>query len=300
MWVYDVVYKCRFEFKTTSKRHRMNQNDIKTTYGSDQNDISLNNPTNIGLFQNSVEKSLAAYAQKIGKVVSAIYLVTDVMDGQLPLTASLRSQSIELLNACYGLLSVAQPIGSDALVRIAVRIEQVATLVTIGSIAHHISPMNADIIGTELKNIRELIGVDIATVTASEKKFAIHPGISIQPNVPKQILDDESFAALLSRHESKRHQQSIKTTLTTKLNQNDNQNDIRKIKTTFQNDIPEIARKDMIISVIRSIDGCTLADIKPKMKSISDKTLQREIAELMTMGLIKREGNKRWAIYRAI
>lgn len=253
-----------------------------------------------GIFTNPLERTLLTYVRKIGKIVSAIYLVTDVMDQKLPLSDALRTQSLELLNTSYAVMTAGK-IGADDLARVLVRMEQVMTLVEIGSIAHHISAMNADILATELAKIKELLLVDIQAVKRQEKAFVIHKPMMGQSMIPDGVLADRLFDQLVERHESKRHQNDIKTTLVAQPAQNDIQNDKTEIKTTLKTTIQnDIDRKQEILGIIKSRHSASMQDIKSLLKDYSDKTIQREIASLIDLGLVRREGNKRWAVYRAV
>jgi hypothetical protein len=263
----------------------MNQSDIKTT-----------SVENIDLFGNSSKRSLLVYVQKIGKIVAAIYLVTDVMEAQLPLTTSLRGQSLELMNEGYRILT-GEHISSDDLARFTVRIEQVMTLVEIGSISHHVTPMNADIIRSELAKVRELLLEDIVSLRNRERESGARILAIPHAAIGADLMKDRSFDELVNRHESKRHQNDIKTTLTT---QNDITKSINDIKTTLPTEAVYIDRQKEILNALRTRKLSTMADIKLMVTRYSDKTIQRDIASLVEMGLVKREGNKRWAVYSVI
>lgn len=274
----------------------MIQSDISKRHQNDTNENAQKSQSIIGLFLHPTEKSFFSYTQKICKIVSALYLITDVMDPGLPLVGSIRGQSLDLLNACYEILSK-KKFGSNELSIAIIRIEQIISLVQIGSIARHISPMNADVIVAEIVKIRELLGIDVKNLQDQEKAFLIHrPGMS-ESMIPEKMLSDREFDRLVERHESKRHQNDIKTTLTTELHQNDTIKQKQEIKTTIQNDID---RKQEILGFIKSRHQSTFNDIKVMFQDLSDRTIQREIAALMAMGLVQREGNKRWAVYRII
>lgn len=278
----------------------MIQNDISKRHQNDINDKSQKNLEMSGIFSNPLERTLLTYVRKIGKIVSAIYLVTDVMEQTLPLAGSLRNQSLDLLNQSYGVMTGGK-IGADDLSRVLVRIEQVMTLVEIGSIAHHISAMNADILLGEMGKIKELLLVDIQAVKRQEKAFVIHRPMMGQSMIPDGLVADKLFDQLVERHESKRHQNDIKTTMVAPLVQNDIQNDKLENKTTFKTTIQnDIDRKQEILGIIKTRHSTTMQDIKNAFKEYSEKTIQREIATLMEMGLVRREGNKRWAVYRAV
>ena len=107
-------------------------------------------------------------------------------------------------------------------------------------------------------------------------------------------MQDRAFDDLVNRHETKRHQNDIKTTLTTA---NENSKSINDIKTTVPAESTSIERQKEILNALKTRKLSTMADIKLLVTRYSDKTIQRDIAALVDMGLVKREGNKRWAVY---
>lgn len=289
------------ESKGHDKRHMTNQNDISKRHVENQNDISEKNHIFIGVFKNPLERSLAIYAKKIEKIVSAVYLVSDVMDQKSPLVSELRTHSLELINAIYALLSRSGFNSADDISRVFARLEKLISLIRIGTSTTAISVMNGDILLVELDKLAQVIASDIAELLENEQAPKPRNATLRTATIPNAVLADDAFEDLLDRYYSKRHQNDIKTTL---LNQNDIINDIGSIKTTFQNDIEKypykIDRKQDILDAIKSRRISTLPDIKSLVKNCSDKTLQRELVNLVEMGLIKKEGNKRWTTYRAL
>ena len=292
-------------------------NDISKRHMSSINDTGKKSMETIGIFQNPTEKSFYACAQKVEKIVTAIYLVTDVMDSELPLTRSLRDKSLGLLATCYALVDDMVSPRSVALG--IVKIEEVMSLVGIGRITHHISEMNADIIETELSKVRMIMlgehGILNERYTAYNRTSSVS-----QPVVSRDIVADNVFDQV-SRERSVIHNVGrgesislikttpvIKTTFkTTPINDMsekiENQNDINKDKTTFKTTVQKITipdRKHEILEIIKKNKNATINDIKIFFSDMSDKTLQRNIAKLIEMRLISREGNKRWATYSVV
>jgi hypothetical protein len=174
------------------------------------------------IFTNPLEKTFYIYSRKVEKIVTALYLVTDVMDAELPLTRSLRTESLDLLNACYQLLTGNAKLAPSEITRVLVRVEHVTSLISIGKIAHHISEMNAQVLVVELQKVAQLIVLDAQDLNQKYTSY-LYPrnqsGESTQPVLSHAILDDSSFDEI--ERLKKRTQQSqrlvndIKTTLTT-------------------------------------------------------------------------------------
>ncbi len=294
-------------------------NDISKRHEESRNDIVVDSFKNRDFLKNPSEKAFFAYARKVEKIVTALYLVTDVMDADLPLTRSLRLESLELLNACYQLLTGTGGVNPSDLTRTLVRLEHVMSLVSIGKISHHISDMNAAVLLQELGRVGESMGMELedlsrkyASYVAPRNAFAG----SNQPVLSHAILDDTLFDEMAK---NRKRQNDIKTTLTTSINdivsdktKRDNISDIPKSEASFKttsklslNVKKEFSprsgsggtRRQEIMDVVTSHKNATMQDIQKFVQNCSEKTLQREVATLIAVGMVRREGDKRWATY---
>ncbi len=57
-------------------------------------------------------------------------------------------------------------------------------------------------------------------------------------------------------------------------------------------------RRDAIMKAIRSKGTVTIKDISENITGCSEKTIQRDLQELIQHGVLIREGEKRWAVYK--
>jgi predicted transcriptional regulator len=298
----------------TTKGHKeiMDQN-IKDTY---RNSNVLNT-----FFKNTIEKSFFIYGHKLEKVTAAIYLVTDVMDDHIPLTHSLRQVSTELLGLTFQHASERGGDIGQKLTQFLVHAEHLVSLLTIGKIAHHISEMNADVLIHELQKMIQLVTLDIQDITSRQTSFqyahkdnlAIH-----QPVVTHSIIEDALFDDF---EKNRKRQNDIKDTLKDISNMrtaaiatpsiqmketkeqmaslviNDTSEKIVK-KTETPTSLSD--RSQEIVNVIKSHKNTTIADIQKYVTSCSSKTIQREIQNLINTGIVKKDGDKRWATYHLI
>ena len=290
-------------------------NDTSKRHINSLSDISQKSVETIGIFQNPTEKAFYACAQKVEKITAAIYLVTEVMDPNLPLTGKMRDCALGVLSACYGLLD--GNLNARNVATAIVKIEEVMSLVGVGKIAHHLSEMNADVIASELGKVRDILTGEHAILI--EKQSSYQPSMQgNQSALSRQIFSDAQFDQV-SRERELIHtigkprseaignrEGEIKTTFkTTSLSdmsdRNGNQNDMSDIKTTSKTTSEFITvtdTKSEILSFIKSNGVTSLSDIKRVLPELSDKTLQRNLMKLIELKLIIREGNKRWTTYR--
>jgi len=59
-------------------------------------------------------------------------------------------------------------------------------------------------------------------------------------------------------------------------------------------------RLGTILDLVRSGGGLSIKDISAVVKDCSEKTIQRELAELIRQGLIRRVGERRWSLYEPV
>lgn len=283
------------------------------------------------IFTTPLEKSLIVYSRKIEKIVTALYLVTDVMEPELPLTQSLRLESLGLLNACFKLMTSGSKINPSELTQVMVRLEHVMSLISIGRIAHHISEMNAQVLITELEKVAKFLGEDARELSKKYTSY-LQPRIETkdsQPILSHALLDDTAFDELeRKRVKDTRESRDIKDTKTindsreiindkrqtmqalfqknvgpgrtpqgVRNTPKDSINDMSQKQPLSKTTLENTDRKQAIMNVIRSHKNASMQDIARFVTGCSEKTLQREIVSLIQSGIIRKIGDKRWATY---
>lgn len=56
-------------------------------------------------------------------------------------------------------------------------------------------------------------------------------------------------------------------------------------------------RRDSIIAVIKDRGKANIKDISTHIRGVSEKTIQRELLALITLGMVLKQGERRWSIY---
>lgn len=59
-------------------------------------------------------------------------------------------------------------------------------------------------------------------------------------------------------------------------------------------------RREIIINTIREKETCSIKDITAKLPSVSEKTIQRELAAMTEEGILAKTGDRRWATYKVV
>ncbi|MBX4195716.1 hypothetical protein KW796_02040 [Candidatus Parcubacteria bacterium] len=57
------------------------------------------------------------------------------------------------------------------------------------------------------------------------------------------------------------------------------------------------SRQNVILSVLRKKKEIMIKDVSPLIEGVSEKTIQRELLAMVSSGILKKEGEKRWSRY---
>lgn len=245
---------------------------------------------------------------KSNKLVTALFLVTDIMDKSEPLRRKLRTLGIEILSDLpTGQVGIhADPTKSLS------KISEVLSFLEVAQSVNLISPMNAKILINEFLKL-----MDAVKEYKKVKSVWIEEFLGEDYNA-EHIDDKQKYSELVTR----RHVDSRTPTRlgvqkagslmdalrgVTSYHASD-----RKNSSSAANfDVLKKHRRADIVSVLNSSEaGLTITDIKNKSKghenkfsalaSCGEKTLQRELVAMVRDGVLKREGEKRWSRYSIV
>ncbi len=74
----------------------------------------------------------------------------------------------------------------------------------------------------------------------------------------------------------------------------------KRLQTVTQSDKGHSTRSEAILHFVLQSKGVSIKDICAVVPKCSEKTVQRELIVLISQGLIKREGERRWSVYKAL
>ena len=145
-----------------------------------------------------------------------------------------------------------------------------------------INPDNTLVLVEEYENIAEKI--------AAENRLS--PFLTSQDlSVPEISAQDATSSLLLSSTSNFSHE-SDKRTL----------KDIKgQTKQIYKGQAPSsLARANAIFDFVRKNPGVSIKEIASVVRDCSEKTIQRELTNLIKQGLVSREGERRWSTYKAV
>ena len=239
--------------------------------------------------------AVSVIAKKTEKITTAIYMVTDFIHESEPLRSQLRTLGLALVSGTrrIGARSTEPHYAlADEVVRTA---DEIIVFVNLASTIGLVSEMNGKILINELEKVKAEIDRHYGGKTVL---FATHPGYA-NILLSSSMFEVEPAEKMLENFDKGQTnfngQNSINTAQAP-----------RKIETPERTEITpkksdigmKIARRNDVLNVVRSKGRVSIKDITSLVKDMSDKTVQRELLGLVKEGVLIKEGEKRWSMYR--
>ena len=219
---------------------------------------------------------------KLGKLSSAVYLITGFFNDSEPMKWRLRTLAMDLssesLRDKYGLA------------------REIISLFAIAKTAGLVSETNANIIIEELSRFEsgEAKRLDIRALlaTSAEEKLAVELEPSASPEIKDKIVErglsympKPSFedSVLSKDRPSPRSEKESK-----------NQPDLKDYGAVS---VKKNSRQSVIIGLIKRKKEIMIKDVSPLIGGCSEKTIQREVLGMVASGILRKMGEKRWSRY---
>lgn len=271
----------------SDKGHIKDSGALKTSRnGADISDFVLEKT----IFSNIFEKDIRRVYiyKKAERLAKAIHLVGPAFTDSRALKERLDRIAVGLVDA-----AILSPTASkDALSRELLALSSILSIARTGGI---LSPMNADLIVKESHQLlEEVIGYEEPRLGLEEvPSLATLSKLLPQGTDAREANRLRSIARVMyepgfdaestpdSKEQSKGH---VKDTASPPA---------RQSSPAAQNS----SRRDSILAVLRSKGPSYIKDISLIVRDVSEKTIQRELATLVSEGLVEKKGDRRWTTY---
>ena len=233
---------------------------------------------------------------KIEKLSTAVYMVSSYMPQDEPVRTGMRVLALSSVGHS-GHLSVRQV--STHFNDLEKDIEQLLSLVRLSKTLDMISSMNADILESEYEKILSFVQKQ-----KDNKKTLLTPVTNTfdahyySHGASPQASEESGPAPILERvispivdslpRDSYQTQTAFSTQSLPKQ---------KKFVPLVENKERRSVRQEQVLKVIASGEEMSIKDIANKVKGCSEKTIQRELNELLEQKRIMRIGEKRWSRY---
>lgn len=205
----------------------------------------------------------------------AIYLITDFFDDKEPIKIKMRNMACDLIENVLSLSTELSPKRKSLLDNI---IKTSLALISFSEIAMFSgieSQMNHSVLCAEIQNLVSVI---------EEREMPSRLG--------RHFVLDEAFFVKENRQEIVTPPQSnVKKTVP----QNKPSTEVNDTSDKRKGE-----RRNAIISIIRAKGNASIKDVAEGVIGCSEKTVQRELLDMVAGGLLKKEGERRWSRYSLI
>ena len=258
----------------------------------DQKDIVQNTKDSTSSLNITIkDSSLSVSYPRLNKLITALYIVTDIMDKDEPIRLKLRTLGVEILSDINALSNI----------NLNEKIQTILSFLDIASAVNLISEMNFNILQKEFLAMRESIKeskqinpswleeflLHPREATGGKKNFNMNPSLNTKGHTRIGVQKGSTLMKALS---------GVKD-----INKNNPATyEAESFRSGF--DILKKQRREDIIKSIKDNGGnATITDIKAKasgaLSTCGEKTLQRELMSMIRDGVLYKEGSKRWSKY---
>lgn len=228
------------------------------------------------------------YQKRIEKIAQAIYLISNHLKDSEPLKWELRKESIAFLSCIRSLSDDGRQsdLPADLVIdTLSSCARDLISLTSLAVVSGLISRNNGTLVITEmealLSSFRQVVSESTAKAgfILSEEFFKADPELNQQL---AQKINKGHIPAFLSDNANKAlKNNSIKTSVT----------EVKDIKDKKD------SRKNRIIELLKTRSNLTVKDFTTVINDCSEKTIQRELIDLVEKGIVKKEGERRWSTY---
>ncbi len=251
--------------------------------------------------------------KKSERLVSAFYLMSNLLSDNEPIKWQFRNIGLSIISQTLSLTS--NPLSkSDVILGLTTDLVKLLSLLDIAYVAGLVSEMNFAVLKSELEHLLETLNAkglsqslragkkilfdkDFFAVPAeqlvsgpsSAKGFSQHhpsfPGRGFgKPEAAHSWSEAREFPRRTYKGQYKGHKYLKDTTSSL----SDGASDVHTNATH---------RQTLIIGLLKSKSNLTIKDFSLIIKGCSDKTIQRELLKLVQLGVLKKEGERRWTRY---
>ena len=244
---------------------------------NNHNEQDPNNWKSLGFFNG--DNHLTFTFKKAEKITSALYLVSSLLKDNEPIKWDIREKGLSFLSSAIS-LNVVEPIDKNEVLQTlcSVAFETISVL-NVAAISGLISEMNHSILKMEIEAIVTLLKQRVvedasrAGYVLSDSFFKTDDSLLLKTEAPR-VHHTSSHVASKNTHENK---------------------EVKKDKIALKDKKDD--RKTLIIDLLKKQSNLTIKDFTKVIHNCSEKTIQRELLDLVSKGVIKKEGERRWSTY---
>ena len=285
--------------------------DIDISVGSE-------NPKNLIVFKLFEKDNYLLFIyKKVERIVSAFYLISNLLPENEPVRWQFRNIGVGAISQLLSLTSnpLLKP---EVLHRLTTDLVRLLSLLDVTYVAGLVSEMNFTLLKKELEQLLETLNVkDVLVAPQGSKKGSLNKEFFA---VPLDQLGQGSLShgadlasaypafpgSSFQKPEALAHTWSDVSHVTRKINKRQNKGHYTKDNSSgtshgslegSQDYTTSTQRQASIVELLKSKSNLTIKDFTMVIKGCSDKTIQRELLRLVKLGVLKKDGERRWSRY---
>ncbi|MEN9614103.1 MAG: hypothetical protein RLZZ347_410 [Candidatus Parcubacteria bacterium] len=229
--------------------------------------------------------------KKTERFSTAIYLVSNLMSDNEPLKWQLRSQAMSLMPIAGSLVVSTVSDKISAVKKLTLSMIEILSLFEVAYKSQLMSEMNFKLLRKELvffisEMSKPSMGISTSGVAFDADFFTVPVATTFESDTVKHVQNEK--APVSFRQNIIKDTQGLKNSATSVVGAGP----VVEIKNY---------RKEAIVKILKEKNSpLMIKDFSYVIKDCSEKTIQRELADLIDSGVLKKEGERRWSRYSLV
>jgi hypothetical protein len=235
--------------------------------------------------------------RKAERLVAAIHLLTNHIDAQEPIRRVVRESSTGILAEILGIRDEMRTVGSLKTHSIESSVRHLISLVRILAVSGFVSFENADVLTDALDDLGAFIETSRRSVLSENIRLSRDELLDVRESI-KDIKDDTSVKDVMNIKDKTMIPSNVLYERDRKAMSGINDessaasiNTARSLSNTLNR------RMEGILEVLRTGTNLSIKQIGVNLPEYSEKMIQRELAELVALGHVRKLGSLRWSTY---
>lgn len=220
------------------------------------------------------------------RLAAAIFAISNVMDKDEDLKVRIKNLSLELVKLSVSLKDANFINGQNLLKEVEKNSLMLMSMLSIASVSGMISKMNGDVIRSEFESF-------ISEVKDFADKLEGGKSVSV-----KNIFNPNNV--LVEKFEQEEVVPQVQTVKGDHLLETDHSVDFKKGSNKENGHKRKDLRRNTILEFIKGHPNVSIKDIVPNIVGCSEKTIQRELINLINEGVVRKMGERRWSRYSTV
>ncbi|MDP3996660.1 MAG: hypothetical protein Q8P86_03140 [bacterium] len=232
--------------------------------------------------------------KKTEKIAAALFLVTNLMSDTEPLKTTIRNLGARLISKALSLTGNPKISFGDPVKNLLLDFVEITALLEVSYLAGSVSEMNYKVISQEIERIVKGLSVgeedgERGGIFLAKDFFEIDGHKGHVEEGGKIDEKDKNFDIQQNDFVSRKKQ----------VNTQSGPEEIYKGQMAIKPKIVERkrGRRDIILEILGTKSNLTVKDFSSVIAGCSEKTIQRELLSLVSEGVLKKEGERRWSRY---